>query len=100
MKYEAVVIMDVTGHNGKTKINSVELEYDHALPADDGMDKSGNYTEKGINAMMFAFATGVTSIIHNAGQINGMDTAALFRKAISIMELQFAEVVHIEKTQK
>ena len=100
MKYEAVVIMDITGQNEKTRINCVEIEYDHALPFDDWLDESGNYTEKGIHAMMFAFCTGVTAIIHNAGQIKGMDTAALFRKAIAIQEVQFAEVVVVEKGKK
>lgn len=97
MKYEAVVLMDVTGQNGKTKINSVELEYDHQMPEDDWIDEeTGKFTEKGILAMLFAYCTGVTAIIHNAGQMNGMDTVALFRKAIEIQETQFAIPVHIE----
>ena len=98
MTYEAVVIMDITGQYGKTQINQVQLEYDHALPFDDWMDESGKFTAKGIDAMLFAFCSGVTAIIHNAGQINGADTAALFRKAIAIQEQQFAEPVHVENT--
>ena len=97
-KYEAAVLMDVTADDQKgAQIHGVELEYDHALPTNNWQDKKGNYTEQGISALLFAYCTGVTTIIHNAGQVNGMDTAALFRKAIDIMERQFAAQVTITR---
>lgn len=101
MQYEAVVKMDVTAHDGTTQLHSVELEYDHQLPVDHWIDtKTGKFTERGINALLLAFCSGVTSIIHAAGQQNGMDTAALFRKAIAIQETQFVSQVTAVPTKK
>ncbi|OIN56801.1 hypothetical protein [Arsenicibacter rosenii] len=99
--YEAIVRIDATAtQSGTTSARQVEVEYSHNLPLDQWHDGEGRYTEMGINALLFGFCNGVTAIIHNAGQLNGMDAAELFRKAISIMESQFVSQVKVSMLQK
>lgn len=99
--YEAIVRIDATAtKSGTTSARQVEVEYNHNLLLDDWHDGNGRFTESGINALLFGFCNGVTAIIHNAGQLNGMDTAGLFRKAISIMESQFVSQVKVSTLQK
>lgn len=99
--YEATVRIEATAtKGGTTSARRVEVEYNHNLLRDNWHDGEGRFTENGINALIFGFCNGLTATIHNAGQINGMDTAVLFRKAISIMESQFVSQVKVSTLQK
>lgn len=55
--------------------------------------KEGVFTEAGVDAMLTGYTAGLTGVIHTAGQQSGMDTAALLRRAIGLMEEQFVQQV-------
>lgn len=75
--------------NNQPSLEHVDVIYKHPDTPDDWKDQQGHFTEKGVDMLLFGFATAMVGVIHAAGHQRGADTAALMRQAIRLMEQQF-----------